>query len=903
MHWEHELQVVGSKWFKVDFHCHSPASDDFPRSDKELKCTSREWLLGQMSNEIDCVVLSDHNTGNGLDEMRAELEALKVEYESGKDNGYRDIVIMPAVELTAAGNVHVLAILHDEAKSSTISELVGSCGLPSVQGKNHSVELSQGARGIVEAIHAFHSPTLAILAHVDKKKGVFENDNQVSVSAVFDAKPDAIELIGNVDDLRNYEKKLIEDLAWLKGSDAHSIDEMGKGYTWVKMIKPSFEGLKVALSDPKHCIKRGPEQPPAIPSKRITKLTLKTKMCQDISGNPINIELSPWYTSIVGSRGSGKSTLIEAMRLSLRRDEHLPQIQQSNINVFKEVSQNGAMTPDSFVELEYHKGQDQYRLAWSPSKTSFKHFKVESGQWEEEDTFNTSRFPVSIYSQKMLYEMATKPNSFLSVIDESDTVNYAKWEQEKLDLETKYKHICFEEREALRAISNLITTKGNLQDVDRKLQTLKEAGLESLQQLLTSDKEELGKAEDSKQKVDDLIERLEGICTESTAGDIDDPESDLGNWQFEVNEIHDTLNAAVLTLIEESKAKLVKSTKQAYYQTLKSRIEANTADLSAKVSELEDAKIDPEELSNLMDSQAELQLTLSNEQGMKDALALVQEKKAELYGKLVTHRENLTKVRNQFIKELGLTELRIKVLPLACSSERLVKGYQAASGIERFESHIFDAGTPNSLLFAMENLNKFNPQSAEKRYAELEKLKRFHIACVKKEQSDDYASIHGSLRTRLGQLQDERLDELHCWFPDDGLQIEFQDSMKQFRQLERASPGQKSASMLSFLMSYGEDPLILDQPEDDLDCAMLASSVIPAISNNKKRRQLVVVTHSAPIVVNGDAELVVGMQQQAQRLQPYISGGIQEELVKTFICNQMEGGEKAFRTRFKRIIG
>ncbi|MGL1050056.1 hypothetical protein ACSTD8_02530 [Vibrio vulnificus] len=348
---------------------------------------------------------------------------------------------------------------------------------------------------------------------------------------------------------------------------------------------------------------------------------------------------------------------------------------------------------------------------------------------------------------------------------------------------------------------------------------------------------------------------------------------------------------------------MVKSTEQAYYQTLKGRIEDNSADLSTKVSELEDAKIDPEELSALMDSQAELQLTLSNEQGLKDALALVQEKKAELYGKLVTHRENLTKVRNQFIEELGLTELRIKVLPLACSSERLVKGYQAASGIERFESHIFDGGTPNSLLFAMENLNKFNPQSAEKRYAELEKLKRFHIACIKKEKSDDYASIHGSLRTRLGQLQDERLDELHCWFPDDGLQIEFQDSMKQFRQLERASPGQKSASMLSFLMSYGEDPLILDQPEDDLDCAMLASSVIPAISNNKKRRQLVVVTHSAPIVVNGDAELVVGMQQQAQRLEPYISGGLQEEAVKGFICNQMEGGEKAFRARFKRIIG
>lgn len=499
--------------------------------------------------------------------------------------------------------------------------------------------------------------------------------------------------------------------------------------------------------------------------------------------------------------------------------------------------------------------------------------------------------------------MATKPNSFLSVIDESETVNYAKWQQEKLDLETKYKQHCFEEREALRAIENLITTKGALQDVERKLQTLKEAGLESLQQALASDKEELGKAGDSKQKVDDLIEGIEGICAESVAGEIDDPESNLGKWQLEVNEIHNTLNAAVLSLIEESKAKLVKSTEQTYFQTLKARITTNSADLSSKVSELNNAKIDHEELNVLMDSQAELQQVLSNEQGLKDALTLVQESKAEVYEKLVTHRENLTKVRNQFIEELGLTELKIQVLPLACSSDRLVKSYQAASGIERFDSHIFDEGTPNSLLFDMNDFNKFNPNSAAQRYSELAKLKRFHIACVKKEQSSDYASIHGSLRTRLGQVQDERLDDLHCWFPDDGLQIQFQDSMGQFRQLERASPGQKSASMLSFLMSYGEDPLILDQPEDDLDCAMLSSSVIPAISNNKKRRQLVVVTHSAPIVVNGDAELVVGMQQQAQRLEPYISGGLQEDAVKRFICFQMEGGEKAFRTRFKRIIG
>nr|WP_145997859.1 anti-phage protein Ppl [Vibrio sp. vnigr-6D03] len=856
-----------------------------------------------MSNEVDCVVLSDHNTGAGLDKIRIELETLKAEFESGESNGYRDIVIMPAVELTAAGNVHVLAILHDNATSSTISELVGRCGLPSSQCKNHSLELSFGTRGIVEAIHGFSTPALAILAHVDMHKGIFKNSNQGSVKGVFDASPDAIELIREFDDLETYQKKLIEDLAWVKGSDAHSIDEMGKGYTWVKMIEPSFEGLKVALSDPTHCIKRGPEQPPAIPSQQITKLTLKTKMCQDVNTNPISIDLSPWYTSIVGSRGSGKSTLIEAMRLSLRRDENLPFTQQKNIDEFKKVGPDGAMAPDSFIELEYRKDQDTYKLTWSPINTHFHHLNKRTDQWEEEETFNTSRFPVSIYSQKMLYEMATKPNSFLRVIDESETVNYAKWQQDKLNLETKYKQYCAEEREAQRSIENLTTTKGLLQDVERKLQTLKKAGLESLQQALANDKEKLSKAETSKQKVDDLIEKLESACAERTAASIDDRESDLGKWQLEVNEIHDTLSAAVLSLISESKAKLANSSEQSFLQTLNLRIANNTGELNTKVSELNNASVAPEELNVLMDSQAELQLVLNNEQSLKNELALTQKNKADVYKQLVTHREQLTRVRNQFIADLGLEELKIKVLPLACSSKRLVKSYQDASGIEKFATHIFDENTPNSLLYDLNNLNKFSPKSAELRYSELAKLKSFHIACLKKEDSSDYAGIHGSLRTRLGQLQDERLDELHCWFPDDGLQIEFQDSTGNFRQLERASPGQKSASMLSFLMSYGEDPLILDQPEDDLDCAMLASSVIPAISNNKKRRQLVVVTHSAPIVVNGDAELVVGMKQQAQRLEPHISGGLQESAVKGFICDQMEGGEKAFKTRFKRIIG
>ena len=74
--------------------------------------------------------------------------------------------------------------------------------------------------------------------------------------------------------------------------------------------------------------------------------------------------------------------------------------------------------------------------------------------------------------------------------------------------------------------------------------------------------------------------------------------------------------------------------------------------------------------------------------------------------------------------------------------------------------------------------------------------------------------------------------------PEDGLEIKFKDSEDQFEQLILPLLGKNQLQCSHFLMSYGTDPLILDQPEDDLDCGMLATSVIPAISKISKEDKL-----------------------------------------------------------------
>jgi DNA repair ATPase RecN len=74
-----------------------------------------------------------------------------------------------------------------------------------------------------------------------------------------------------------------------------------------------------------------------------------------------------------------------------------------------------------------------------------------------------------------------------------------------------------------------------------------------------------------------------------------------------------------------------------------------------------------------------------------------------------------------------------------------------------------------------------------------------------------------------------------------------------------------------------------------------------AILTVKRHRQVVVVTHNANIVVNGDAELVVALAALGGQTQMECLGSLQKKNVRETICMVMEGGRKAFEQRYRRI--
>ena len=148
----------------------------------------------------------------------------------------------------------------------------------------------------------------------------------------------------------------------------------------------------------------------------------------------------------------------------------------------------------------------------------------------------------------------------------------------------------------------------------------------------------------------------------------------------------------------------------------------------------------------------------------------------------------------------------------------------------------------------------------------------------------------------------EFIDHILCWFPEDGLQVEYsrKGDGQDFQSIGQASAGQRAAAMLAFLLAHGNEPLVLDQPEDDLDNHLIYGLVVQQIRSNKLRRQLIIVTHNPNIVVNGDAELihVLDFNHQCHVKQ---TGSLQDKAMRSEVCQVMEGGEEAFERRYQRL--
>ena len=121
--------------------------------------------------------------------------------------------------------------------------------------------------------------------------------------------------------------------------------------------------------------------------------------------------------------------------------------------------------------------------------------------------------------------------------------------------------------------------------------------------------------------------------------------------------------------------------------------------------------------------------------------------------------------------------------------------------------------------------------------------------------------------------------------------------------LESLSTGQKATAVLLLLLLESDAPLIVDQPEDDLDNRFITEGVVPRMREEKRRRQFIFSTHNANIPVLGDAELILGLTALGEaeggnaRIDPDHMGSIDARPVREMVEEILEGGKDAFETR------
>jgi hypothetical protein len=124
-----------------------------------------------------------------------------------------------------------------------------------------------------------------------------------------------------------------------------------------------------------------------------------------------------------------------------------------------------------------------------------------------------------------------------------------------------------------------------------------------------------------------------------------------------------------------------------------------------------------------------------------------------------------------------------------------------------------------------------------------------------------------------------------------------------WKELEQLSTGQKATAVLLLLLLESDAPLIVDQPEDDLDNRFIADCVVPTMREEKGKRQFIFSTHNANIPVLGDAEQIVGLTPSVESgverttIPPELCGSIDTPTVKDLVKDLLEGGQEAFEFR------
>lgn len=794
------------------------------------------------------------------------------------------LFVFAGFEAVSKDGVHFLC-LFDAEHEKKLERFIGECGItdsdvPSPIGKFDATELMQAAS---------EWGASCIAAHALAEGGLLRKlSGQTRIQAWRSEHLLACAIAGPVNSAPMQGKTILENkdaahrrdrlVAVINASDVNAPEDLSKAgaTTFIKMSVPSVEALRQAFLDPESRVRLNSDPEPD-PHSEFLAITWEGGFLDGTA-----IHFSPNLNVLIGGRGAGKSTVIESIRYVLGRQPVGEDAKKSHDGVIKQVLQSG--TKVSLLVRSHQPSEAFYTIERSvPNRPVIKDRNGVVMSVSVEDILEE----IQVFGQHEISEL-TKSRDKLTMLLER-FVDSSGLESEKSDLANKLQISRAKLGGLNREMARIDERLAELPALEETLKRYKAAGLEDKlknRSALVREEGVLKAVDEQADPFRDLLvaldeqlpidieflsaKELKGLPNEKVISALRAPAKEL---EASLQAVKDTLKAA-LAAFDDDVAGIKKK-----WATARQSIQT---DYERLLRELQRSKIDGQEFIRLKEK--------------IETLRPLSQKKNELSKDLETrHAQRRTLLgRWQDVKDREFQLIQAAAKSVSRKLRDRVRVTVTMSGDRKHLEELLRDKVGGSLAAAIDRLN-------EREALSLSDLAE-HCRDGKEALQSEYEFPSG-VADRLSRAGDDvfmAIEELELPATTTiELNTAAEGAPTTWRTLEELSTGQKATAVLLLLLLESEAPLIIDQPEDDLDNRFIADGVVPTMRLEKRRRQFIFSTHNANIPVLGDAELIVGMTAtgEAAAIRPEHRGSIDSEQVCTLVGEILEGGRTAFETR------
>ena len=769
--------------------------------------------------------------------------------------------------------------------------------------------------------------------------------------------------VGKLEDIEEYKKHVfpkIGERPLIVGSDNHKPTKYPNEhnstiFTWIK-ADPTFEGLKQIINEPDR-VYIGENKPQLLerienyPTKFIKQISISKKADSSIDeiwyGSDTKIEINPGLTTIIGNKGSGKSAITDIISLcanthnsdfSFLRKEKFRNPQPYNRAKYFEaqltwyddskssansLDENGKDTqpervkyiPQNFLEtlcttendkdfeeeiksiiFQYLPEEKKYGKTSLDEIVSYLSSEIRNVEKEILERINSQNEVIIELENKRRDDYKEQLDSALKLrreelenIQKAKPAEVSKPNHESSAEEKRKQEEIDKFREQLKKIErNIVEEQNNLSNVNKQIQDLSSAKerLKRVEEIVKTTKEDLKTLfEFSELNIDDVV-----------------------RFNIDETKINDKITS--LTAIQKEKASLLEEQGPNSLKKKKTDIEGQIQKVEKELGEqdrlyhkyVEELKLWQEKVDaiNGKDTEKgsiayyEAELKYINEQLDIDLGKAKSERKQSVITLITKKREEIEK-RSSLYEPVSAFINRTS--DLDNYSMKLDASF-IFDGIENFFDFINQrnagsfCGKEQGTLRLKEIQDVVNLSDNESIYSFAESL---NYALMRDEKNDKTYDIKSQIRDSHTQ------SELYNFiYGLDYIKPLFQLKLDD-KPLSALSPGERGALLLLFYLFIDMDdkPLIIDQPEENLDNESVYKYLVKFIKQAKEKRQIIMVTHNPNLAVVCDADQVIKMDidKKNKNTVSFMSGSIENPDMNKCIVNVLEGTYPAFHNR------